>query len=364
MKKVHIIGTGISGMGAAKAAMRLGCDVSVFNGDNYWERREIFDADEVVVSPGIRIDEAKLPDGWRRPISEIEYAFINSKCRWIAVTGSVGKSTVCSMINAIFDNTTIPHALCGNIGFSAAERAPLLPENGVAICEVSSFQLETTRTFKPDVAVLLNIYPNHLDRHNTMEEYRNIKHKIFENMGTNGLKLRYCDNITAVMAAAVYFGIAKETIKDAVTKFQGLEHRMEYCGSLGGIDFFNDSKATTCQSVVSAVSRFGRKSVHLIVGGRDKGVPFEPYKDLIMKKCKKVYAIGEASGKIKNAWGKSVVECGTLETAVKEIMGNVKEGESVLLSPACASFDQYKNFEERGIRFKELVKEIINEGQR
>ncbi|MCL1946679.1 MAG: UDP-N-acetylmuramoyl-L-alanine--D-glutamate ligase [Chitinivibrionia bacterium] len=421
-KKISVIGAGISGTGAAKLAIDLGAKVFIsdnrpaekleeelksaqifskveFEGGGQSDK--IYDCDLIVVSPAVWRTSPIFEEAKKRGIEvigELEFAFRASKCKWLAITGSTGKSTTTAMINAIFDETDIPHCLCGNIGFSAAELAPKLPKNGVAICEISSFQLETIKEFCPDIAVILNLYPNHLDRHASLEEYYSTKLKISQNM-KNGLKITTSENellknwakneaehyfyneaddeiinkiknkiklagthnlYNAVIGykSAKYFDINEDKILSSLSKFAGLEHRMEFCAELNGVRYFNDSKSTTGESMLAAISGFAPKSVHLIVGGKDKGVPFADYKKTIYDNCAKVYAIGEAAKRIKDCWGDSVIDCETLTNAVETAKNSAKSGDVVILSPACASFDQFKGFEDRGKKFKEIVQNL------
>lgn len=425
-KKISIIGAGISGIGAAKSALELGYEVflsdmkpkeklsdelksaEIFGKINFETEEnsdKIYDADLIVVSPAIPRFSPIFAEAQKRKveiIGELEFAYQNSKCKWIAITASTGKSTTTALINAIFDKSEIPHCLCGNIGFSAAQLVLKLPESAVAICEVSSFQLETIKKFKPDVAILLNLYPNHLDRHSSLKEYYETKLRIFENM-KNGLIIlngddenikKYSEKITnlsqnsllkftkntnttgidfenmklagnhnklnakAATIAAQYFGIDKKIIQNAVNDFCGLEHRMEFCAELNGVKFYNDSKSTTGESMLAAINGFKEKSVHLIAGGKDKGVPFGDYEDVIKKYCKNVYAIGESAQIIKDCWGEIAVISQTLQNAVSDAMKNAKSGDTVVLSPACASFDQFKNFEDRGEQFKKIIRNV------
>ena len=424
-KRISIIGAGISGIGAAKLALSIGAEVFISDGkpadkveeelkaaqlidkvkfEGGGQSDRIYDSDMIVVSPAVWRTSVIFEEAEKRGIEvigELEFAFRQSICRWIAITGSTGKSTTTAMVNAIFDETEIAHCLCGNIGFSAAELAPKLPSNGVAICEVSSFQLETIKDFCPDVAVILNLYPNHLDRHKDLDEYYSTKLKISQSMKSGllittsepcttagdvnllknwgnlfyneadaALVARIKENIklagnhniyNAVIGyeAARYFGIAEEQIFKGISNFNGLEHRMEFAGEAGGgVKFYNDSKSTTGESMLAAISGFADRSVFLIVGGKDKGVPFADYKDAIYKHCAAVLSIGEASNRIRECWGEIVIECETLKNAVDTAMLRAKSGDAVVLSPACASFDQFKGFEDRGEKFKEIVRNL------
>lgn len=422
-KKISIIGAGISGIGAAKLALSIGAQVFISDGkpadkleeelknsglfgniefEGGGQSDKIYDADLIVVSPAVWRTSPIFEEAKKRNIEvigELEFAYRNSKCKWIAITGSTGKSTTTAMINAIFDETDIQHCLCGNIGISAAELAPKLPENGVAICEVSSFQLETIKDFHPNVAIILNLYPNHLDRHKDLDEYYSTKLEISQNMTENDLRITTSKNkllknwaerggsaafynevnekllakikekiklpgkhnlYNAVIGfeTAKFFGIDEEKIFTGISKFNGLEHRMEFAGEKNGIKFYNDSKSTTGESMLAAISGFTYKSVFLITGGKDKGVPFSDYKDVIYKHCVAVLSIGEASKRIKECWGEIVIESEMLKNAIETAIKLAKSGDVIILSPACASFDQFKSFEDRGEKFKEIVRNL------
>jgi UDP-N-acetylmuramoylalanine--D-glutamate ligase len=421
--KISIIGAGISGIGAAKTALDSGAKVFISDGkecdklkaelkeaklldkvefESGGQSEKIYDSDLIVVSPAVWRSSPIFEEAVKRNveiIGELEFAYQNSRCRWIGITGSTGKSTTSAIINAIFDETDIPHCLCGNIGFSAAKFAPKLPENGIAICEISSFQLETIKEFSPNIAVILNLYPNHLDRHKDLDEYYNTKMKISQNLKSDGLIITTSDNETlknwaktgnkhlfyneaqnllierikteikipgthnvfnAVIGfeTAKFFGVDDEKIFRGISKFTGLEHRMEFTGEKNGVKFYNDSKSTTGESMLAAISGFPEKSVHLIAGGKDKGVLFESYKDTVYKQCANVLAIGQASQRIKNCWGEIVIECETMQNAVNTAIKSGKSGDAVVLSPACASFDQFSCFEDRGEKFREMVKKL------
>jgi len=424
-EKIGIVGAGISGIGAAKLALDLGAKVFISDGKPLGELEKelknaglltaqteskiefegggqserIYECGLIVVSPAVWRNSPIFTEAKKRSIEvigEVEFAFRNSRCRWAAITGSTGKSTTSAMLNAVFDESEIAHCLCGNIGFSAAELAVKLPENGVAICEISSFQLETIDKFCPEVAVILNLYPNHLDRHASLEEYYGVKMTISKNM-KRGLKIttsaqklledwakdgdpesffydktsrsllgKLSENVKLAgthnlynaaicVKIAEHFGISEDKILSGISKFRGLEHRMEFCAELNGVRFYNDSKSTTAESMLAAITGFAPKSVHLIAGGKDKGVPFEEHKEKIYETCAKVYAIGEASERIKKSWGEIVTDCENLKNAVEAAKKAAKPKDAVILSPACASFDQFKGFEDRGNKFREAV---------
>jgi len=241
--RISIVGAGISGVGAAKTALSGGHQVFLSDtkpkkileeelkrADIFHEiafeaetnSDKIYNADLIIVSPAVPRFSPIFENAEKRGvevIGELEFAFRCSECRWIAVTGSTGKSTTTAMINAIFDETQIPHCLCGNIGFSAAQTAVKLPQNGVAICEVSSFQLETIKKFKPDAAILLNLYPNHLDRHASIEEYYSTKVRIFENM-KDGLIILNGDDKNVMKYGKKINSAAQNTVMKFTKKFR------------------------------------------------------------------------------------------------------------------------------------------------
>jgi UDP-N-acetylmuramoylalanine--D-glutamate ligase len=274
------------------------------------------------------------------------------------------------------------------------------------VIEVSSFQLETVREFRPDIAVLLNVLPNHLDRHGSLDVYRDTKLRLFENMGdgdiafvpysimgelsglppqcrTFGTEARaevcfcegyigdidlggtYFDNsvLGAAASAAVAIckaaGVEKAVIEKSARSFESLPHRMQTVGEVGGVRFINDSKATNLAAMCAALQIVSGK-VHLIAGGRLKESDLSFAKDLLVKHVSHLYLIGEASDAMQTAWGESVncTPCGTLKQAVLRAFNNAGQGDAVLLSPACTSFDQFRSFEERGMSFVQEVRHL------
>jgi UDP-N-acetylmuramoylalanine--D-glutamate ligase len=276
--------------------------------------------------------------------------------------------------------------ICGNIGNPFSVEIEKMKAEDYVSLEVSSFQLERIATFKPKISVILNFTPDHLDRYNNIKEYLEAKKRIFMNQDEEDyLVLNYADytlrdlakeakakviyfgtseglnpNYQAVMAVAVILGISQDTVNSVLNNFRGLEHRMEYVAELNGIEFINDSKATNIESTFWALKNIN-KPIILIAGGRDKGLKFETIRDIVRDKVKLLILIGEAKMKLRQAL-KDVVdikESDFLEEAVRLAFHNTKKGDCVLLSPMCASFDMFANFEERGNIFKKAVRELI-----
>lgn len=444
-KKLIILGSGESGIGAALLAKQQGYDVFVSDGsaikENYkkelidnnisFEEKQhteekILQADEIIKSPGIP-EKNELIKKIRAKnitiISEIEFAYrykANSKI--IAITGSNGKSTTTGLIHHICRIAGLDCALVGNIGYSFARQVAEDPKP-LYVIEISSFQLDDIQTFKPDVAILLNITEDHLDRYNyQFENYIQSKFRIIQNQTKNDVFI-YCmdDEITmenilkqniqaikypftikqqismggyiqnnnmriitnteqtemsindfalkgkhnqyntmAAGIAAASIGVRKEKIREAVTTFQSLEHRMEYITTIRGVKFINDSKATNINSTWYALESMGAPTV-LILGGIDKGNDYNLIKDLVKEKVKAIVCLGVDNAKIHEAFDNiisTIMDTKSAEAAAKAAFQLSQKGDTVLLSPACASFDLFKNYEDRGKQFKKAVIEL------
>ncbi|MDI6849278.1 MAG: UDP-N-acetylmuramoyl-L-alanine--D-glutamate ligase [Candidatus Saccharicenans sp.] len=382
-------------------------------------RPELFlAADLIVVSPGVpplpEILEAR--DQGVRVISEIELAYHFLRGRLIGITGSNGKSTTTTLIYRILKNSGLKAHLTGNIGrplisFVAGSR----PDH-VIVTEISSFQLEFTETFRTDIAVFLNISPNHLDWHKTYENYIRAKKKLFDRqrpgdltvlnrddpvlwgwrgdkkselyafsrkhtvprgcclkdstiwlkleeelpvIKTSDIKLRGVHNQENVMAAVVatrLAGASLPAIRQTVREFRGLEHRLEEVRTINRVLFVNDSKATTVAATIKAVQSYSRPIV-LILGGRDKGGDFSPLRRALKNRVKKILLIGEAREKINKALAGvfPLEEASTFRELVAKAYQAARPGDLVLLAPACTSWDMFRNFEERGRLFKKEV---------
>ncbi|MGN6509637.1 MAG: UDP-N-acetylmuramoyl-L-alanine--D-glutamate ligase [Chitinophaga sp.] len=443
--RLVILGAGESGIGAALLGKKQGFDVFVSDGgqikDIYKQELAvnqipfeeghhswdiILGADEIVKSPGIpekselmkKVRERGVP-----VISEIELAWRFSKDKKIiAITGSNGKSTTTALTHHIFRTAGLNAALVGNIGVSYAKQVALEPAD-YYIIEVSSFQLDDIVEFKPNVAILLNITPDHLDRYDyKMENYVASKFRIAMNqtkedyfiyckddpeirkylatkpifsepipfsimeplneggfiandqvniqvkdepviMSMYDLALKGKHNLYNSMAAGIAgrtMDIRKEKIRESLSTFSSLEHRMEYVATVRGVDFINDSKATNVNSVWFALESMERPVI-LIMGGVDKGNDYSAIRDLVREKVKAIVCLGVDNRPIHEALSKDMevmVNTDNMKDAVAAAFQLSSKGDVVLLSPACASFDLFKNYEERGRQFKEAVREL------
>ena len=369
-----------------------------------------------MISPGFSLNHPWVSDLIQRGIpilSELELGWSRRHCPVIAVTGSNGKSTVVKWLADALAQAGKRAVPCGNYGFpvSAAVMLPEVPD--WLEIEVSLFQLETVWEFQPDIGVLLNVLPNHLDRHGTMDAYRNLKLSLFENMrepnvgvipremfpvlgmsggefsnlwktfGTEeGADFRYLDGRVggidlngtrfanevlgaagaAVAAVCDACGVPESAVEAAARAFEPLPHRTALVAQIDGVNYVDDSKATNLAAMCAAV-RMCSGRVHLIAGGRAKEKDFSLAKDLLAQRVERLYLIGESSGAMQDAWGDVVrcVSCGTLEQAVKAARQQAKAGETVLLSPACTSFDQFRDFNERGDCFAAAVRRLAGE---
>jgi UDP-N-acetylmuramoylalanine--D-glutamate ligase len=341
----------------------------------------------------------ELELGWRLLDNEV-----------VAVTGTNGKTTTVELIGHIHREAGVPVAVAGNVGTPLASLAGTLGRQAVVACEASSFQLEDALDFAPEAAVLLNIAPDHLDRHGTFEAYRDAKLRIFARQGNDdvavapvglgvedlgGCARRVCfgggptaelaeragrlwwdeepllavdelalrgahnrQNAMAAAAVTLARGIEPDAVRSALRTFAGVEHRLEEVARRDGVLYVNDSKATNVDSALVALASFDAP-VHLILGGQAKGQDFAPLRDAVRDGVRAAYLIGEAAETIAAALEGAVAlhRCGDLERAVAAARTASRPGEVVLLSPACASFDQYESFEARGRHFKALVVE-------
>ena len=354
------------------------------------------DADLMVVSPGVRSDSVpvKTARGRNIPvIGEMELGYSMCPAPVIAVTGTSGKTTVTTLIGKMLASAGIDAVVCGNIGNPMSGEINRIKNDSIVVLEVSSFQLENIRAFKPMCSVILNISENHLDRHKDMEEYVNLKAKIFSNQdkddfvflnGRNNIlrqlslgitrpKTEFFDeyknlgtrygikneNYLAAMSIASVAGVEEAKMLEVLSSFRGIEHRLEYITTINGIDFINDSKATTVSSVEWALKSLEQRII-LIMGGRYKGGDFSRLGNLVKEKVDFIIAIGEAKTRIKEALRafKGVSEEKTLDSAVEKAFKMAKEGNKILLSPGCSSFDMFENYEERGRVFKELCMKL------
>ena len=383
--------------------------------------------DLIVVSPGVPWDLPQLEAARRRKIlivPEVEAASWFFQGTLVGITGTNGKTTTTTLLGKMLEASGFTTFVVGNIGIPLISAVDLFSSDSIVVAELSSFQLEAIQKFRPHIAVLLNITENHLDRHGTFEAYVSAKAQIFRNqqaddyailnaddptvvglapaiasrkvffstsqdlpegillsrgrilyrvghlermlMEEREIRLRGKFNLQNVMAAAAVacvLGADFKSIRSAAREFTGVEHRLEYVQTLRGVDFYNDSKATSVDAAAKALSTF-EGGVHLILGGKDKGAPYTPLKPLIEQRVKSVYLIGAAAEKIAaDLQGVDLQYAGDLEKAVKMAFARAVSGDTVLLSPACASYDQFRDFEERGRAFKEIVHRLAAELQ-
>ncbi|HEX5411223.1 MAG TPA: UDP-N-acetylmuramoyl-L-alanine--D-glutamate ligase [Terriglobia bacterium] len=385
--------------------------------------------DIIVVSPGVPADLPVLNLARQKGIPvipEIELAAWFLKGRLAGITGTNGKTTTATLLGRMLEASGFSTFVGGNIGVPLLTAVDLDPPPSVVVSELSSFQLETIGSFRPHVAALLNLSPNHLDRHPSFVAYIAAKARIFSNqtqedyailnaddenvvklvpsirsrkvffsrrrelasgvfvaagtvlyrvqnlevalMRTSDVRLLgdfNLENVLAASAAACVLGAEFGSIRRAVREFSGVEHRLEFVREIRGVDFYNDSKATSVDATAKALSSF-ESGVHLILGGKDKGAPYEPLRSLLRDRVREVLVIGAAQKRIIDdlAGAVEIVEAGDLETAVRTAAERARPGDVVLLAPACSSFDQFENFEHRGRVFKELVERLAEESSR
>ena len=442
-KKILVVGLGKSGLAAALFLRRRGAQVTVSDLrsaqalskeiPSLLEAGIVVEAgghglltfrrqDLIVVSPGVPLSTPELAQVRRLGlpiIGELELAARFLKGKVLAITGSNGKTTTTTLCGEIFSAAALNPLVAGNIGLPVIDVVDRSTEAGWSVLEVSSFQLETTESFHPHVAVILNITPDHLDRHGTFENYVAMKEKIFANQtGEDYLilngddpivqqaagrtksqvlwfsrsKIVRCgaflldgmvmfrpteqgkpipvlplaeiplkgdhniENVLAAVCAACVAKIPTQTIAQAVAAFQAVEHRLEFVAAIHGVDYYNDSKATNVDATAKAIASFPG-NIHLILGGKDKNSDYTQLNALLRARVKAVYTIGSAAEKIERQISgvTRIIHTGTLEAAVDQAAGQALAGDVVLLAPACSSFDQFENYEERGKVFKQAV---------
>lgn len=444
MKRIVVLGAAESGVGAAALAKVKGYDVFVSDFgqikphyktllDQYgveWEEGhhtedKILNATEVVKSPGIpenapmveKVRQAGIP-----VISEIEFAGRYTHARMICVTGSNGKTTTTSLIYHIFCEAGYNVGLAGNIGRSLALQIAEGKNFDYYIIELSSFQLDNMYKFRANIAILLNITPDHLDRYNnSMQNYTDAKMRILQNQTEDdafvywaddpvikkelkkyGIKAQMCPfsilekkgmigyiadgqyvlerptpfnmeqeelslsgkhnmyNSLAAGIAAHLSGISDESLKHSLSDFEGVEHRLEKVARVGGVQYINDSKATNVDACWYALESMTTPTI-LILGGKDKGNDYNAIKDLVKKKCKGLVYLGADNSKLHaffDGMGIPVADTHSMKDCVQACASMAKPGDTVLLSPCCASFDLFRNMEDRGDQFKALVRAL------
>ncbi len=446
--KVLVVGFGKSGIAATQALLKLGAVVSVQDSKSeneidknlmtFFVNRgvEFYTGtiplnmrsfDMLVLSPGVNPELDFISEAVKSGIEvtgELEIAYRIGKGNYIAITGTNGKTTVTSLVGEIFKLSGRKTYVVGNIGVAVISESARAQEKDWLVTECSSFQLETTKYFKPVVSAILNLTPDHLDRHHGMRGYGEAKAKIFANQTENeylvinkddpacyklaagckaqvapfsikeklkvgafvndgevqvvdfdGNKTRICalsdikiigkHNISNVVAAAGichFAGIKAETIADGIRAFNGVEHRIEYCGQYDGVKYYNDSKGTNTAAAITAIKAVG-KNIILIAGGDGKEQDFSPLASELAGRVKKLILLGRDAELIERAANKTgfydCVRCADMRECVAKASESATEGDSVLLSPACASWDMYGNYEQRGEHFKRCIAELM-----
>ena len=449
-KKVLVAGAGKSGMAAALFLRQHGAYVTVSdsrNADAMTTEIAVLRAvgieiaagsngletfaqqDLVVVSPGIPLNTSEwMTARSYHPqveiVGELELASRYLQGQILAITGSNGKTTTTALCGEILRASGLPTQVGGNIGVPVISLVEHSDASGWTVLEVSSFQLESTIHFCPRIAVMLNITPDHLDRHGSMENYIAAKERIFANQtADDALVLNAEDehtqraairakgkvywfsatrpvrqgtfvyqdavvfraseqaklepilpvseiplkgahnveNVLAAVCAARLAGVPAETIRAAVADFRAVEHRLEFVATIRGVEYYNDSKATNVDATAKAILSFGG-GIHLILGGKDKDSDYTTLRALLQQRVRVVYTIGAAAEKIARqiSGTTEVKDCGTLQAAIEAAAAQAKTGEIVLLAPACASFDQFENYEHRGRVFKQCVQALAH----
>jgi UDP-N-acetylmuramoylalanine--D-glutamate ligase len=444
-KKVLVVGLGKSGLSAALFLRKRGAQVTVSDMRSAAALAKEIPAlldngimvesgghglltfrrqDLIVVSPGVPMDTPELVQVKAfglKIIGELELAAQFLKGNILAITGSNGKTTTTSLVGEILAASGVQTQVGGNIGIPVVDLIEKSSADGWSVLEVSSFQLESTNLFHPKIAVILNITPDHLDRHRTFENYAMAKEKIFSAQTADDALILNADNDRAAAAARrsaakVYFfsrskpvaqgawvdasgvvfrssanaaiesiipidaiplrgahnvenvlaavcaariaGASPGNIRKAIEAFRAVEHRLEYVATINGVEFYNDSKATNVDASAKAIAAFPQ-GIHLILGGKDKNSNYADLSDLLRAHVQAVYTIGAAAEKIESQINSIVpiLHCDTIDRAVDAAARAAHPGDTVLLSPACSSFDQFENYEERGKLFKRLVME-------
>jgi UDP-N-acetylmuramoylalanine--D-glutamate ligase len=378
----------------------------------------------LVKSPGVPQDAPVVEAARERGVEvtgELELAWRLIPNAFCAVTGTNGKTTTSELIGHLYRTAGRSVAVAGNVGTPLASLVGAVDSDATVVCEASSFQLEDTSYFGPECGVFINLTPDHLDRHGTLEDYLAAKLRIFANQGNDDFAVyngqteelrgrdlggcarlvRFCpteetasdpdcelvmrggvifaadepliqadelqllgahnvENAMAAAAAALALGLPRDAVAEGLRSFPGVRHRLERIRELNGVLYVNDSKATNVASAQAGIRAFAG-GVRLIAGGRPKQESFEPLAGAVKERCVACYLIGEAAKRMAAELapaaqaGVEIADCGTLERALEMASAEAKPGEVVLLSPACASFDAFKDFEERGDRFRELV---------
>lgn len=448
-KKVVVVGTGVSGMGAVKLLSETSADITLYDGNDKADRDEILkkipddcdlrliigempdevvkETDLLVISPGVPIDSdiVKLFEKENVPVwGEMELAYNFEKGTVFAITGTNGKTTTTTLVGEIMKKYNNQTFVVGNIGNSYTSDVLKTTKDSYTVAEISSFQLETIREFAPKGSAILNITPDHLNRHYTMENYAAVKESITKNQWKvreddycvlnyddkvlrefgktiknpvyfsrkekpskgaylDGRIIRYFDgkddyevmsvddmhlfgnhnyeNVMAAIAMTIEAGVPLNIIINVIKDFMGVEHRIEYVRDKNGVRYYNDSKGTNPDSSIKALEAMSRPTI-LIAGGYDKHSEFDEFIEAFDNKVKLMVLLGQTADKIEETAVRhgftNIIKTDSLEKAVKICAENAVSGDVVLLSPACASWGMFKNYEERGKLFKEYVNSL------
>ncbi len=445
-KAVIVYGAGISGRGAADVLARQGQQVFLYN-DTQCEiendlaqtlathggelvcgdfAKLLGSAELLVLSPGVACDGENVllaEQSGIEVISEVELAFRNYPGHMAAITGTNGKTTTTSIVGEMFKKLPVPSAVGGNIGMALSKEAESLGADAWLAAELSSFQLEKVQSFAPDIAVVLNLTPDHLERHHTMAAYGEAKQNIFKQQSSEQItvlnyddeevrrwadvsKAKICyfsrnlqlergvfiqgnnfvvkwndkvevvcgvddvhlfgghneENILAAIACGYFAGVAIKDMAEVLRNFKAVEHRLDYVTTVDGVKYYNDSKATNTDSTIKALEAFKNGHVILLAGGYDKMTELAPMMQVVKEMTDLLILLGAA----KERFFTAAIDCGvenilladSFEDAVAKAYAVAKASQVVLLSPACSSYDMFKNYPERGRRFKELVKAL------
>jgi UDP-N-acetylmuramoylalanine--D-glutamate ligase len=439
---ILIVGMARSGIAAARLLKSQGRSVFVTDAGKPASSRELdamdipyetgghtpsrfLGAEEIVVSPGVPLTIEPLEAARRKGISivgelEVAHRYLNGEI--VAITGSNGKTTTTTLVGEILKTAGRPVQVGGNIGTALCDLVGTSTSRTINVVEVSSFQLDSIRDFRPKVGVLLNITPDHLDRYTDFPAYRASKFRLFENQRESDVavlnqddpqcqpepgcirarKLSFSrrqrveagafqdgrtlylaeqpvmeaadvslrgghniENVLASMTVAGVYDIDRPALAGVIRAFRGVEHRIEYVLTIRGVQFFNDSKATNVDSAIKAVESFEGNLV-VILGGKDKGASYAPLVDAMRNRVKHIVLIGTAADRIAASIGDlfPVARATSMEDAVRQGFAGASAGDVVLLSPACASFDMFDNYEHRGKVFKESVSRLEASCQR
>ena len=451
-KKTLVLGAGKSGVASAKFLAKRGATVALHDKKPIAEWTEearslktenvglidgqipswlLDQIDLVVISPGVPTNTVPARYVDRKDgevIGEVELAFRFLKGRIVGITGSNGKTTTTTLIGKLLKNAGIETLVGGNIGTPLIDLVETSTEKTWTVCELSSFQLETIKSFRPNVAVCLNVTPNHLDRYDFFLDYAAAKHRLFMNQTAedvailnaddeitaswaSGLKanvvlfsrrkglkeglflrrrdlvcranakekilttrdeiflrgLHNVENVLASFAAGLACGASPDSMRETARNFKGVEHRIEFVAEIEGVKFYNDSKATSVDATQKALEALAEDNgkIILILGGRGKNAPYAPLADLIKETVRALVLIGEDAGNIENQLKDfaEIVRAESMTDAVTKSFQSAEKGDAVLLAPACASFDMFKSFEERGKVFKKEVQSLKSKAQ-